>query len=130
MAEEKTHKILIIDDDEFLLDMYALKFKERGAQVEAFQSGAAALTHIRDGYVPDALIVDIVMPEMDGFEILKTIKQEGLIKPVIIVLSNQGQDSDIERAKELGAHGYIIKANAVPSEVIEESLLILKEHGL
>ncbi|NBD73695.1 response regulator [Patescibacteria group bacterium] len=119
---------MLVDDDDFLLDMYALKFKESGIEVRAVRSAEDALAAIAGGDVPDLLISDIVMPGMDGIAFLKALNEEGVRRPgAIVMLSNQGQDTDIETAKSLGADGYIIKANAVPSEVIRECLAIYKQ---
>ncbi len=123
-----TYKIFITDDDRFLLDMYAVKFKNAGHEVTAFQNGRELLDALRSGKIPDALLLDIVMPEIDGFQVLEAIHNEN-IAPLMkkIVLSNQGQESDIERAKALGAKGYIIKASAIPSEVYAETIKIIEQ---
>ncbi len=123
-----TYSIYLTDDDRFLLDMYALKFKNAGHEVTVFQDGNALLDALRTKPAPDALLVDIVMPEIDGFQVLETIKKENLAANTKkIVLSNQGQESDIEKAKGLGAAGYIIKASAIPSEVYTETLAIIEK---
>lgn len=120
--------IFLVDDDRFLLDMYALKFKSAGITVVACQGGEEALEKLRGGAAPDALLLDIVMPGIDGFEVLETIRKENLATTTkIIILSNQGQDSDIARAKQLGVDGYIVKASAIPSEVLEQTRAILKK---
>ncbi len=122
-----TYRLYLVDDDRFLLDMYAVKFKAAGHDVTAFQNGSEALEALRSKPAPDALLLDIVMPELDGFEILETIRKENLAPTTkVIVLSNQGQESDIEKAKALGAAGYIIKASAIPSEVFTETLKIIE----
>jgi DNA-binding response OmpR family regulator len=112
-------KILIIDDDSFLLDMYALKFKQSGFTVDTALGSMAALEKLKNGATPDILLLDIVMPVMDGFELLEKLREENLVTSTLkIVLSNRGQSSDVDRAKELGAAGYIVKASCTPSEVI------------
>ena len=121
------YKIYLVDDDRFLLDMYAMKFKNAGMDVTACQGGNFVLEKLREGNPPDVILLDVVMPEVDGFAVLETINRENLApKTKVIILSNQGQDSDIERAKKLGAAGYIIKASAIPSEVLERTSKILK----
>ena len=96
-----TYRIYLTDDDRFLLDMYALKFKAGGHDVSIFQNGSTLLNELRTKPVPDALLVDIVMPELDGFDVLEAIKNENLaVTTKKIVLSNQGADSDIEKAKQ------------------------------
>jgi CheY-like chemotaxis protein len=120
MSENKK-KIFIIDDDAFLLEMYALKFTQKGYDVESAPGTMEALEKLRDGLAPDVMLVDIVMPTMDGFEFLAKVKEEDLAKTAaVIVLSNLGQPEDIEKGLQLGAAGYIIKASATPSEVVEK----------
>ncbi len=124
----KHYRLYLVDDDRFLLDMYAVKFKAANHEVTAFSGGEEVLKALRELPAPDALLLDIVMPEVDGFDVLETIHTEQLVPTTkLIVLSNQGQESDIERAKSLGAHGYIIKASAIPSEVYTETLRIIEQ---
>jgi two-component system alkaline phosphatase synthesis response regulator PhoP len=119
MPENQKQKIFIIDDDNFLLDMYALKFSQSGFEVATALGPEEALKKLREGFSPDVALMDIVMPIMNGFELLETIHKEGLAKDAIfIILSNRGQQSDIDRGNQLGAAGYIVKASTTPSEVI------------
>ncbi len=114
-------KVLIIDDDKFLLNMYSIKFTKNNFEVSAISSGEEALNKIKTGYEPDIILLDIVMPVMDGFEILAALRKDNLApKATVIMLTNQGQLSDIEKAKSFGINGYIIKATTIPSEVVEE----------
>ena len=129
MAEGEKRKILIIDDDGFLLDMYALKFSQNNFDVYTADSGVGALEKLRGGLQPDIILTDIVMPEMDGFEMLEKINSEKLaIDSIKVILSNKGQQSDIERGNSLGVDGYIIKANSTPVEVINEVKEILAKN--
>lgn len=122
------YHIYLVDDDRFLIDMYAIKFKNAGHEVTAFQSGEDLLAALREKEAPDAVLLDVVMPVMTGFEMLETIRKEGLAPSAkYIVLSNQGQDSDFEKAKELKADGYIIKATAIPSEVYARTIEIIEQ---
>lgn len=119
------YRVYLVDDDRFLLDLYAVKFRDAGHEVSVFGNGEDLLSALRkSGAVsPDVILLDLIMPSMGGFEALETIRKENLAKNTkIIILSNQGQDSDIERAKKLSADGYIIKASAIPSEVLAETL--------
>jgi CheY-like chemotaxis protein len=114
-------KILIIDDDTFLLDMYTLKFKEQGFEVEGSPSGEEALRRLRGDNPPDVVLFDVVMPGIDGLELLDIIAKEKLVpNALLIALSNQGESMDIEEAKKRGAHEYIVKAHMVPTEVLEK----------
>lgn len=122
--------ILIVDDDSFLLDMYAMRFTQAGFNVTTAMSAEETLTKLREGFIPDIMLLDVVMPAIDGFELLETINTEGLVpKTVKIYLSNLGQDQDIERGKSLGAASYIVKANSTPSEVVAHVLDVMKQHA-
>ncbi len=128
MTDNKRHKVLIVDDDKFLLDMYTLKFSESGFDAVAAFGSVEAMNKLKEGLTPDIILLDIVMPTMDGFEFLKKVKDEKLAEDAqIVVLSNLGQQSDIDRGKELGAAGYIIKANATPSEVVSKATAIISK---
>lgn len=120
-------KIIIIDDDKFLLDMYMMKFVEQGFDVTPCGGAEEALGKVEGGMVPEIILVDIVMQKMDGFSFIKTLKEKKLApNAAVIVLSNLGQKEDIERGLGLGADGYIIKASATPSEVVTKVLEIVK----
>lgn len=120
-AETKKLSILFVDDDKFLLDMYALKFSKNDFEVHTAQSPEDALKLIHDGLDPDVLLLDVVMPGMDGIELLTLLKKEDLLKKsVVIMLTNQGLSDDVARAKKLNVDGYIIKATTIPSDVLAE----------
>ena len=126
--EGEKKKILIVDDDSFLLDMYALKFSQTNFEVYTASDGAQALNKLKIEPNFSIILLDIIMPNMDGFEMLEKINKEGLAPDAVkIVLSNKSEQSDIERGKELGVSGYIVKANSTPGEVIEQVTSILKE---
>ncbi|MBI5798392.1 MAG: response regulator [Candidatus Yonathbacteria bacterium] len=119
-------KILIVDDDKFLLDMYTFKFKEKGFDVVQGFGSVDALNKLKGGIAPDVMLLDVVMPTMDGFELLGIIKSEKLAPDAkVIVLSNLGQPEDIAKGRNLGANGYVIKASATPSEVVEKVMTVL-----
>lgn len=119
--ENKNKKVMIVDDDQFLIDMYSLKFSKDGFEVESATKGEEALEKLRGGFEPDIIILDVVMPSLDGIGLLEKIREAKLAnEAAIIMLTNQGQKSDIERAKNLGVDGYIVKATTIPSEVVEE----------
>lgn len=125
-------KIFIIDDDEFLLDMYAVKFRESGFEIEVASSGSDALDKIKNGLNPDIILLDIVMPKMDGFEFLKQLRKDNLVPgSPIIILTNLGQREDIQKGQAFGVKDYVIKAHHTPSEVVAKIKQILenKENG-
>ncbi|OGG89102.1 hypothetical protein A2592_03165 [Candidatus Kaiserbacteria bacterium RIFOXYD1_FULL_42_15] len=114
-------KILIVDDDAFLRELYAMKFIECGHDVITALHASDALRILEQGDVFDLMLVDMIMPGMTGVELLNEIKKMvPKVKMKLIVLSNQGQDQDIEEAKKAGAIGYIIKAQSIPSEVVKK----------
>ena len=121
------HKILIVDDDMFLLDMYALKFKESDFEVEISKSGGEALEKLENkNFTPEVILLDVLMPVMDGFEFLKTLKEKNIAQDSkVIVLSNLGQKEEIDKGISLGAKDYIIKAHHTPSEVVEKVKQVL-----
>ena len=126
--EGEKKKILIVDDDSFLLDMYALKFSQNNFEVYTATDGAQAIEKLKIEPKFVAILLDIIMPNMDGFEMLEKINKEDLAPQAIkIVLSNKSEQSDIERGKALGVAGYIVKANSTPGEVIEQVAALLKE---
>ncbi|MFA6076927.1 MAG: response regulator [Candidatus Paceibacterota bacterium] len=126
--EKEKRKILIVDDDSFLLDMYALKFSQNNFEVHTATSGLQAIEKIKDGLKPNLVLVDIIMPEMDGFEMLEKVNVDKLSPDSVkVILSNKSQQSDIDRGNSLGVAGYIIKANSTPLEVISQVVSILEK---
>lgn len=113
-------KLLLVDDDAFLRDMYATKFRESGDDVSVASHGEQALQMVEDNTY-DAVIIDMVMPGLGGVELIKAIKKNDATKGIkCIVLSNQGESEDFDAAKEAGAEGYLIKAESIPSEVVQK----------
>jgi DNA-binding response OmpR family regulator len=118
MADDSP-KVLLIDDDKFLLDMYSLKFTQAGFSVQPCFSVSEALTALRGGYMAAAIIFDITMPGEDGFFFLQKVHDEKLAHDArLIALTNQSNDEDKKRAEGLGVHRYCIKASMIPSEVV------------
>ncbi|MDB5204685.1 MAG: two component transcriptional regulator, two-component system, OmpR family, response regulator [Candidatus Taylorbacteria bacterium] len=127
---KKKFNIMIVDDDKFILSMYTMKFTKEGMDVISVSRPTEALEKLRTGLKPDIVLLDVIMPEMDGIELLAKIREENLAEgSVVIILSNQGQPSDIDRAKAFGINGYIVKATTIPSEVLRQITDIAKENG-
>jgi PleD family two-component response regulator len=127
---EKKRTILIVDDDNFMLDMYSIKFKERGFDVNASNDPKDALKKLREGLSPSVILFDMVMPDVDGLEFLAILRKEKLAAQMVLVaISNQWEESYMEKAKELGADDYIIKADTIPSEVLDKVEEIIKNHN-
>jgi len=113
-------KVLIIDDDPYISEMYLLKFRESGFEVATGADGKEALDKTLQ-WQPDILLLDVVMPVYDGFEVLRRLKEQGALeKTKVVLLTNLGQREDIDRGMKLGAVEYVIKAHFTPSEVVEK----------
>jgi CheY-like chemotaxis protein len=121
----KKNSVLLVDDDKFLLDMYRKKFEQSGIKVDVAVGSESALAMLREGLNPEIIMLDIIMPAMDGLELLETIRKENLSPDsIVIMLTNESEREKIEKAKSLGIKGYIVKATSIPSEVVEEALKI------
>ncbi len=112
----KNPLILLVEDEPFLLGMYQTKLKLEGYEVITAVDGEDALEKIKQK--PDLILLDIMMPKLNGFQVLSTIRKEQKLKTPVIMLTNLGQKSDVEQAMQLGANDYIIKAHFTPAEVI------------
>jgi len=129
MAEEKKYKVIIVDDDKFLLDMYAMKFEKVNVEVIALENGEDLLNKLKQGLRGDLLLLDIIMPGMDGLTALEQIKKENLLKNMkVIMLTNQGDPEEVKKAKNMEIDGYMIKAITTPSEVVAKVMAILRSN--
>ena len=126
MNDSRKIKILVIDDDPFILDMYVLKFKDQGFEIDTATDGKMGLEKIKS-FKPNIVLLDVVMPKMDGFDVMKKLKEENESRTFkILFLTNFGQKEDVEQGIQLGADGYIIKAHFTPSEVVVKVKEMLK----
>lgn len=126
---ETPKTILFVDDDKFLLDMYTLKFSKNNFKVSTANSPEEALRVLRGGLNPDILLLDVVMPGLDGVDLLTIIRKENLAKnSMVVMLTNQGLQDDIAKAKKLNVDSYIIKSTTVPSEVLSEVMKNYENH--
>jgi CheY-like chemotaxis protein len=124
---EKQYKILIVDDDNFLVSMYAAKFGSNGVFVEVCKSGDSLLEKLSAGIKVDLILLDIVMPNMDGIEALKKMREQKLGEGIpVVIFTNQSDEKKISEAQKLGISGYIVKSAAAPSEVVNEVINIIK----
>ena len=110
--------ILVIEDEETLADLLAVKLKAAGYKVECAADGESGLKKIRSTR-PDIILLDIVMPKKNGYEVMETMRAENITIPVIII-SNSGQPVEIEKTRKLGAVDHLIKAEFSPQEVLEK----------
>jgi DNA-binding response OmpR family regulator len=127
MADPK--KILVVEDDQFLRDLYVDILTTAGFQVEQAADGEAGYNLIKqDGF--DLVLLDIMLPKLDGISILKKLKEEAPDahpSQVVVVLSNLGQESVIAEAIDLGARGYMIKSDLTPEQALNEVQRYLTE---
>ena len=120
-------KILIVEDDPFLAEMYSTKINQEGFEVESAGDGKEAVEKARSTN-PDVILLDIVLPKMDGFEVLQKIKKDPTLQHIkVIVLTNLGQKEEVEKGIELGADDYIVKAHFTPTEVVNKVKKILSK---
>lgn len=119
MPEITAKKILLVEDEPFLLGMYQTKLKLEGFDVTPAMEGEEALSKVESDTF-DIILLDIMMPKLNGFAVLKVIRQEKKLSTPVIMLTNLGQKSDIEQAMALGANDYIVKAHFTPAEVVEK----------
>lgn len=122
--------IFLVEDDSFISGMYQVKLKNMGYDVEVASDGDAAWERLQKDPLPDLLLLDVVLPKKDGFEILEQLRADGRMKDLsVILLTNLGQKPDVERGVKLGADDYIIKAHFTPSEVMDkvEKILLAKK---
>lgn len=126
MPKEKI-KILLVEDDSFLLGMYATKFELDGFKVIMAEDGEKAI-RVALKELPDIILLDIVLPKLSGFEVLKQLKQDpSSAKIPVILLTNLSQRSEIEQGLKMGAEDYLIKAHFMPSEVVEKIKKVLNK---
>ena len=112
-------KILIVEDEEYLADMYKIKFESEGYAVIVAIDGETGI-QLAQSVKPDLILLDLVLPRMDGFQVLKELRHDGRTKDIIIyILSNLGQDEEIKKGFADGANGYLIKANLTPAQLMD-----------
>jgi len=129
MKDDHKLKIIIVDDDDFLVNMYARKFGNNDVEVVACKSGSELLDKLRAGDRADLILLDIVLPELDGVGTLEIIRKEKLAEDIpIVMLTNQNDEGEMARIGKLGVAGYIVKALATPSEAVAEALRIIKDY--
>ena len=120
MAENKKKTVLIIEDDIFLIKAYQVKFEKEGIDAVVANDGKEAMGFL-DKEPVSVVILDLMLPGMSGFDILEAIRKNSRWKKVpVIILSNLGQQEDIDRGKALGANEYFIKTNIKINEIAEK----------
>jgi len=121
MTDHKGRKILIAEDELFLRDLYVGILKDEGYEVSAAENGAVALAAITEK-IFDLILLDIIMPEMDGLQVLKSLKDVGKNETFghVVLLTNLGNDIVISKALEYGVRGFMLKSDYTPDEILVE----------
>ncbi len=123
----KQYKILLVEDEPDIAEIYSIKLAVEGFNVLVASNGAVAIEKIKEES-PDLTLLDLVMPDTDGYEALKLIRKEKLASSMLIYIwSNLTQAEEIEKAKKLGANGYLIKSDYTPSKLAELIKKIFKK---
>lgn len=111
-------KILIIEDDKFLRELISRKLSDENFEVAEAVDGEDGVKKTEEE-IPDLILLDLILPGIDGFEVLRQIKTKSKLSKIpVIILSNLGQEEDIEKGFKLGATDYLIKAHFTPGEII------------
>jgi DNA-binding response OmpR family regulator len=117
-------KILIIEDDTILSSMYEIKLKQEGFIVIRADDGAQGI-NIAKSEKPDLILLDVILPQLDGFSVIRELKEDKSIKDIpVIMLTNLGTNDDVEKGEEMGAVDYLVKANNTPAQVSQ----VIKKH--
>ena len=125
MDPKKIH-VLLVEDDVFLAGIYQKKFEMEGYKISVAENGEKGLSDAKKKK-PDIILLDILLPKLDGFAVLEKLKSDGTTKSIpVILLTNLGQKDDVEKGLEAGAVDYLIKAHFKPSEVVEKVQTVLE----
>jgi DNA-binding response OmpR family regulator len=123
-------KVLLVEDEEFIRDLFKRQLDLSGFTTDAFGTGQEGLTALtRNNY--DLALLDIMLPDINGLQILQNIRQNANTKNLVVVLlTNLGQDAVIKQGFELGADGYLVKAAYTPDQIVQEVKNILQKKGV
>ena len=117
MKDKKT--ILVVEDDKFFVNIYRIKFTEKNFEVIVAMDGVEAINELQKK-IPDIILLDLLMPKKDGFEVLTELKKKIEWKDIpVVVATNLGQSEDIKRALAMGANNYFVKSNVRIDEVVD-----------
>lgn len=126
MADKKVH-VLLVEDDSFLSNIYKTKFEMEDFKITTAEDGAAGLEQAKKKH-PDIILLDILLPKMDGFTVLEKLKSDSSTADIpVILLTNLGQKDDVDKGLKLGAVDYLIKAHFKPAETVAKVREALKQ---
>lgn len=130
MTGKKKYKVLLGEDDKFIGRAYSDGLKDAGFDVDIALDGEETIAKMRESR-PDLLLLDIIMPNKNGFEVLEEIQLDPELRTVpVVVLSNLGQDSDKEKASELGCVDYLVKSDLSLQDVVDKVQFHLARHNV
>lgn len=113
-------KILIVEDDSFLMNVYEKKFAQSGFAIVKAADGEETIALLSAGSLPDIILLDIIMPKKNGFDVLHALHEHAEWKNIpVVIISNLGQESDQARGKELGAVEYLVKSDTSLEQIVE-----------
>lgn len=125
MPEKKKVNILLVEDDNFLVDIYKKKLEMEGFKVGTCDNGEKCLVDVKKKK-PDLILLDILLPKLDGFAVLEKLKGDAPTKDIpVLLLTNLGQKDDVQKGLDLGAADYLIKAHFKPSEIVDKIKKVL-----
>jgi len=125
--KENKIKIVLVEDDAFLAGMYVTKLNLEGYDVHLASDGEKGLKLVKEE-LPGIILLDVILPKMSGFDVLKDLKADAKTKNIpVILLTNLGQRDDVKKGLDLGAVDYLIKAHFMPSEVVEKIKKLVKK---
>ena len=123
---EGKKKILVVEDDPMISSMYKTKFEAEGFEVLVAENGVIGL-ELAKKEKPDIIMLDVILPQLDGFSVLDQIKKDNAIKDTpVIMLTNLGTDEDKKKGEAMGALDYLVKASLTPGQVSEKIKKVLK----
>jgi PleD family two-component response regulator len=121
-ARGKKPTVLIIEDEQFLCRLLTKKFESSGFVVREALSGETGLNMVGDDGLPDVILLDILLPGIDGFEVLRRLKSNTNSQGIpVVMISNLGETRDMDKSKQLGEADYIIKAQSSPQEIVDKA---------
>ncbi|NCN07127.1 response regulator transcription factor [Candidatus Falkowbacteria bacterium] len=123
---KKKIKALLVEDDQMIVQMYKIRMEDEGWEVFTTDRGSEAMK-LAKAEKPDIILLDIILPEVDGFSILKDLRSDTTTKKIpVMMLTNLGQESDQNKGQEIGVEGYLIKSQHTPGDVITKIESLLK----
>ena len=121
-------KILIVEDESSLLDLYSMKLEQAGYQVIKAPNGAEGFS-LASTEIPNLILLDLLMPKVDGYEALKKLKNNAKTKKIpVIIFSNLSQKEEIEKGLKLGANDFIIKTSVTPTQLEQKVQKFLNKY--